>query len=205
MNIEELIAAAEALGLNDLTLRALRAEKRRALHSQVLDALRDGQTATNVAAAFSLSCSTVRHIAIKHGVAVTKAKRGPPSQWQAGERELAMVEAFKAGQTLEQISAQHGVTRERVRQLIKKTAGEVFGGASLRAERRKADLAQAKFEQMLEKKERLDAVRAAYVYGEHLGQLAGKFGFGSPQQLNNWLRQNGVPARSGKGRQKAPT
>ena len=97
MNIEELIAAAEALGLSDLTLRALRMEKSRALRGQVLDALQGGQTVTSVAS------------------------------------------------------------------------------------------------------------RTVYVSGEHLGQLARKFGFRSPQDLNDWLRQNGVPARSGKGRQKALT
>lgn len=200
MTIDKRVEAAKALGCGEKTMAALRSEKRRYSKAAVIELLRQGYSATSAAVATGLSRGTVASIARRQSIKLKCGRPAGTSQYQPGERERAMVAAYQAGKTLEEIGAEYGITRERVRQLINKTAGRVYGGERLKAEQRKAARAQADFERMLAKKERLDAIRAAYVAGEHLQQIARKFGFGSPQHLNNWLRRKGIPARSTRGR-----
>lgn len=56
-------------------------------------------------------------------VFIEEIRRGPgrpPTYAEAGEREFDMRDRYKSGETLKQIGRIHGITRERVRQLIKK-------------------------------------------------------------------------------------
>ncbi|MDP9651914.1 sigma factor-like helix-turn-helix DNA-binding protein [Paraburkholderia caledonica] len=89
-------------------------------------------------------------IATKYGVctatiykatkaAGTSRKRGPMQSPDAESRARQMIDAYTAGLSLEKIGEIHGVTRERVRQIISKRGVTRFdGGPSIRAEAKKA-------------------------------------------------------------------
>lgn len=70
------------------------------------------------------------------------------------ERTAKIVAAYREGQTLEEIGASLGITRERVRQIIARFSrfnGPVVGGALARAATRKIAMAQSRDERYLAK------------------------------------------------------
>lgn len=79
-------------------------------------------------------------------------KRGRKPRTEPDDRERAMAAAFKAGKTLVEIGAEYGLTRERVRQLIKR-CGVVgkHGGAHKRAAARQIKRAARKDEATLQR------------------------------------------------------
>lgn len=66
-------------------------------------------------------------------------KRGRPARTEPTDRECAMAAAYKTGKTLEEIGATHGITRERVRQILVRRFGmdAADGGNHERARRRR--------------------------------------------------------------------
>lgn len=217
MTIDDLIQAATQIPLSDKAMKALHVEQRRIRrakrneqarirnelrdykarsHAEIVGRLAGGETAASVASDFNLTVRVVLAVGHANGLSF---KRGPrPSQvptWRPGKREQDMVAAYKAGQTLEEIGACHGVTRERVRQLIKKTEGVVFGGGRLQAEKRAAEKAASDYAKILCKKERREAIEAAYEAGETLPNIAARFGFAGAASVNSWLRANGIAAK----------
>jgi DNA invertase Pin-like site-specific DNA recombinase len=76
----------------------------------------NGQTAEQVAGALQVTVGEVRRVINKHGIS-----RGRGRQKQAaGERHFQIAEAYRSGKTMATIGREHGITRERVRQLLAK-------------------------------------------------------------------------------------
>lgn len=76
-------------------------------------------------------CHMARDLGLKFSKTWGRARRAPT------KRVLAMAALYRDGFTLEQIGAQYGITRERVRQVLTKHAGLTGkdGGLRVRAER----------------------------------------------------------------------
>lgn len=85
-----------------------------------------GLTAAEVAEIEGTTRSSIYNMATRYGVKLAKAKRGRP-RGEVGvkdvERANAMVAMFRAGRTLQDIGDLYSVSRERVRQVIKKHGG----------------------------------------------------------------------------------
>lgn len=101
-----------------------------------------GTSAEQAAEKLGVSKAAVYRMAARNGVIFKR----PGKQYEADARTLAMAEMYRNGSTLEQIGAQYGVTRERVRQLLTKFLGMSAkdGGKTKMTERRRAKKAARK-------------------------------------------------------------
>lgn len=120
-----------------------------------------GLYARMIADRLGVCADYVRYLAKQANIALPKKpkkqrpprrnKRGrPPGSYSAtpSDRTRAMAALFQSGQTLEQIGQQYGITRERVRQIIKRFHGLKGrdGGAAQRAADRHAMFCAARDE-----------------------------------------------------------
>jgi|GEM_PF-2966559 len=101
----------------------------------------EGSTRREAAKALGVSYNTVVRYGIRHNIPFIHEK----ADQKAEDRATAMAAMYKGGKTLNEIGKLHGLTRERVRQLIKKHCGltGADGGQSTLAQR-KREAAQAK-------------------------------------------------------------
>lgn len=108
-----------------------------------------GMFAEQAAGQLGVSKTTIYRVAARQGVIFKR----PGKQYEADARTLAMAGMYKNGSTLEQIGAQYGVTRERVRQLISKFLGmnAKDGGKAKMVERRRAKVTARKDAESLAK------------------------------------------------------
>lgn len=95
-----------------------------------------GMPTEQIAAKYGVCTATIYKASKAAG---TTRKRGPMQSPDAESRARQMIDAYSAGLSLEKIGEIHGVTRERVRQIISKRGVTRFdGGSSIRAEAKKA-------------------------------------------------------------------
>lgn len=80
-----------------------------------------GKTRSEAASLLGVCYSSIVTLSVKHGIAFRHASAGVDDE----ERADTMATMFRSGRTLQQIGEVFGVTRERVRQIIKKHAGIV--------------------------------------------------------------------------------
>lgn len=94
-----------------------------------------GKTRREAASELGVCYQTIANFCSRHGILFKRSGTGS----QDKERADAMMTMFRSGQTLEQIGKVFGVSRERVRQIIKRDGGIVGkdGGKSAKAARRK--------------------------------------------------------------------
>lgn len=96
-------------------------ERPRQAEQRFKAAVEEGKTAAEIAAAFGLTVQTVRWRCKRWGLTLTRASRRGLSH--DSSRSDDMAGRYLAGETLEQIGASYGISRERVRQIIKKYHG----------------------------------------------------------------------------------
>lgn len=86
-----------------------------------------GGTLTTIADAHGVALSKVRRLLAAAGTDIRS--RGRPAQPVPGnhERSVAMARLYRGGKTLEEIGVEYGVTRERVRQILRKIGVESLG------------------------------------------------------------------------------
>lgn len=115
-----------------MTLRQKRAERIREL-AQI------GKTRQQVADELLMSYHTIVLYGRAFDIQFRRASTPHANASHFDARADAMVAMFTAGQTLESVGALYGITRERVRQIIKKQAGIVGkdGGKAKRGEARR--------------------------------------------------------------------
>ena len=171
-------------------------------------AYESGDTMEALAGAHSVSAFTIRKI-LKDGGAVIRPinvpRTGPLGAYS--DRNTAICAMYESGRTLEEVGAFYGMTRERVRQIIRR-AGVPKGPSHVTLARvpiRQA--AEAKRQSQAEKRfavaQRRADIIAAYQRGDKLRTIAAEFGVCGAQALNTLLRSWGVPPRSGRWRAKA--
>jgi hypothetical protein len=92
-------------------------------------------------------CARTNGIKFRHGRTIPKTAR------EQDCRTLAMKAAYESGKTLHEIGQEHGVTRERVRQLLTETFGITAkdGGGRVRSERTRAKVFAEREAQALRK------------------------------------------------------
>ena len=170
-------------------------------------AYESGDTMEALAGAHSVSASTISKI-LKAGGAVIRPKNVPRTGPLGAnpDRNTAICAIYESGRTLAEVGAFYGMTRERVRQIIRR-AGVPKGPQHFTMARvpiRQA--AEAKRQIQAEKwfadaQRRADII-AAYQRGDKLRTIAAEFGVSDVQHVNNMLRRWGVPPRSGRWRAK---
>lgn len=84
--------------------------------SRVLDLVRAGRTATEVARETGVSRSTVMRIADDEGVELAVGRTGPPPLHSDRDEEIRRRVA--AGESLTEVGAAYGVSRQRVHTIV---------------------------------------------------------------------------------------
>ena len=121
----------------------------------------------------------------KHGLkGLERKKRSqePPDK----EREQAIVEARREGQTLKEIGEQFGITRERVRQIIINSGEDT---PDFKRGKRPGGGYKSKFP-----KKTIDKAVRLYEDGESVKDICDEIGV-SANTLRIWLRKNGIDER----------
>ena len=80
-----------------------------------------GMDRQRIADAVGLSYETVCMFAKTNGIAIARKKPGPPEK---PERDSAMESMYRQGMTMQVIGEKYNVTRERVRQILKRAGVE---------------------------------------------------------------------------------
>lgn len=95
---------------------------------KIVDAYNEGTPAEAIAERFSVTAATVYHVlreAKEEGIALSPRRSGRrPGNT---ERNTQIADAYRSGRTLESIGAEYGLSRERVRQIVKKSGIETYG------------------------------------------------------------------------------
>lgn len=147
-----------------------------------------GLTTQKIAELHDLKPYAIESIIRKAGFKVSNKKRGRPSTSEnPSDRAIAMASMIKEGSTLEEVGDLYGLTKERVRQIIKPLGVTGKHGQSMRAEKN-----AAKKNQRLEQARNLKAMKYWGVDHKRLMRLkkhnpADVKGY--EQQRNNSLRR----------------
>lgn len=100
-----------------------------------------GMTMRQASEATGMPYISVAKYVREHGIPFKKWKRGPDTCAEgSNERSDKMAALYRSGQTLEQIGVEFGLTRERVRQILRKHYGiqAKHGGARKMAKKNRA-------------------------------------------------------------------
>jgi transposase len=108
--------------------------------SEVVDLYKSGKTMAEVGAAFGVSAPTIwllfKLMGINSKGIRQKAGPGKPGKYKRTvpmEKYVALAEQYKSGKTLAAIGLEYGVSRERVRQILKSLGlGRMDGGRTIR-------------------------------------------------------------------------
>lgn len=138
------------------------APKDGAVVERIRELAASGKTRRQISDLISVPYQTVVAHGIKHGIEFVRAVENS----KAVSRAEAMAAMYQGGKILEEIAAVYGVTRERVRQIIKRYGNvpSSEGGAAVRALRKEREAASKRDRDSLEKygctyKEYIDLVR----------------------------------------------
>lgn len=101
----------------------------------------EGATAAAIAAFVGCSVVSIYHWARRNDIALVRAGKKDAKHWSTDPRAQRMVTMYRQGLTLQTIGTEFGVTRERVRQIVKK-CGAVLARQKMIAGLNKAKAAQ---------------------------------------------------------------
>lgn len=95
--------------------------ERYARNTAIITAYNDGVPATDIAATHGITTATVYHVvreAREEGAPIPNRTRG--ARKIHGDRNVVIVDRYQSGETLEAIGNDYGLSRERIRQIIRK-------------------------------------------------------------------------------------
>jgi transposase len=98
-------------------------------NTQMVTAYNDGISADQIAEEHGVTPATVYHVireARLNGTTIVTHNRGRRPSTNA-DRDSAIVDAYRGGRTLESIGNDYGLSRERVRQIVKRSGLETYG------------------------------------------------------------------------------
>lgn len=158
-----------------------------------------GKTQTQVAEEFGLTGARVCVILKSIGVAAnvqTKFGPGRPGNWKRSvqrEDHATMVEMYKSGQSLNEVGAHYGITRERARQILTGLGvGRMEGGSAIKMFKnvdKKVDAAKAKNERS-ESRIRKTWGLSLTDYAAHVAEHGSSHDKGSPLRKFTEHRKN---------------